>query len=79
MNKYREELNIRPALNPTIQVTVNTYTKHKPLSRNLFTKIRADCMERKKNEKYREEQKGESQFSITRYNLSLPFCIPNYV
>ena len=33
-------------------------------------------MERKKN-KYREEQIGESRFSIPRYNLSLSTCIPN--
>ena len=34
-------------------------------------------MERKKNNKYREEQTGEESFSIPWYNLSLSTCIPN--
>ena len=32
--------------------------------------------ERKVN-KYKEEQIGQSRFSIPRYNLSVSFCIPN--
>ena len=27
--------------------------------------------------KYKEEQIGQSRFSVPRYNLSLLFCIPN--
>ena len=34
-------------------------------------------MERKKNEIYKEEQKGDSRFSTPRYNLSLSACIQN--
>ena len=35
-----------------------------------------DCMERKKKNKFTEEQIGQSRFSIPRYNLLL-FCTPN--
>ena len=65
--------------NPTIQlVVVNLYTKFEVSILNGCKDIFDEKSgEKEKKKKYREEQIGEGQFSIPRYNLSLWTCIPN--
>ena len=63
----------RPILNPTMQlVVVNLYTKFEVSILNGCGDISlTNNLERKKKDKYREEQIGEGPFAIPRYNLSL--------
>ena len=69
----------RLVLYPAIQlVIVNLYTKYELSVLYSCGDIFDEKIwrERKKN-KYREEQVGDSSFSIPRYNLPLSTCIPN--
>ena len=60
------------------QLTYKMYTFHlEQLRRNLLRKnYTMDCTEKRKDNRYEEEQRGQSPLAIPEYNLSL-FCIPN--
>ena len=73
-----------PVPNPTIQqghcqFTYKILTFYlEQLLRNLLRKITVlIALRERQYSKYKEEQTGQSQLSIPRYNLLLLFCIPN--
>ena len=72
-----------PVLNPTMQQVIVYFTYKilifylEKLLRNLLRKIAVLIAWKEKDNKYKEEQIGQSGLSITLYSVSLLFCIPN--